>query len=46
MAARLTAYVVAFNTDASSKSRAKARMTRDVDDAVRDRLLKEIGARR
>jgi CubicO group peptidase (beta-lactamase class C family) len=41
-----TAYVVAFNTDASSKSRAKARMTRDVDDAVRDRLLKEIGARR
>ena len=41
-----TAYVVAFNTDASSKSRAKPRITRDVDDAVRDRLLEDLTARR
>ena len=41
-----SAYVVAFNTDASSKSRGKPRITRDVDDAVRDRLLEEIGAKR
>jgi CubicO group peptidase (beta-lactamase class C family) len=39
------AYVIAFNTDASSKSRARPRMTRDVDDAVRDRLLEELTAR-
>jgi hypothetical protein len=41
-----SAYVVAFNTDASSKARGKPRITRDVDDAVRDRLLEEIGAKR
>jgi hypothetical protein len=41
-----TAYAVAFNTDASSKSRGKPRITRDVDDAVRDRLLEEIAAKR
>ncbi len=41
-----SAYVVAFNTDASSKSRGKPRITRDVDDAVRDRLLEDIAAKR
>jgi CubicO group peptidase (beta-lactamase class C family) len=41
-----SAYVVAFNTDASSKSRGKPRITRDVDDAVRDRLLEELGGKR
>ena len=35
-------YVVAFNTDVSSKARSKPRVTRDVDDAVRDRLLGEL----
>src|SRR5687767_5891316 len=30
-------YVVAFNTDVSSASRGKPRITRDTDDAVRDR---------
>ena len=41
-----SAYVVAFNTDASSKSRGRPRITRDVDDAVRDRLLEDIAAKR
>ena len=41
-----SAYVVAFNTDASSKSKGKPRITRDVDDAVRDRLLEDIAAKR
>jgi CubicO group peptidase (beta-lactamase class C family) len=41
-----SAYVVAFNTDASSKSRGRPRMTRDVDDAVRDQVLEQIGAKR
>ena len=41
-----SAYVVAFNTDVSSASRGKPRITRDVDDAVRDRLLAEIVAKR
>ena len=41
-----TAYVVAFNTDVSSASRGKPRMTRDVDDAVRDRLIEELEQRR
>ena len=41
-----SAYVVAFNTDASSKSKGKPRITRDVDDAVRDRVLEEIAAKR
>jgi len=41
-----SAYVVAFNTDASSKSKGKPRITRDVDDAVRDRVLAEIVAKR
>ena len=41
-----SAYVVAFNTDASSKSRGKPRITRDVDDAVRDRVMDEITAKR
>ena len=40
------AYVVAFNTDAASVSRSKPRITRDVDDAVRDRLLEELTAKR
>ena len=39
------AYVIAFNTDASSKSRARPRMTRDVDDAVRDQVLEELTTR-
>jgi CubicO group peptidase (beta-lactamase class C family) len=37
-----SAYVVAFNTDVSSKSRGKTRITRDVDDAVRDRILETM----
>ena len=41
-----TAYAVAFNTDASSKSRGRPRITRDVDDAVRDRLLEELVRKR
>ena len=41
-----SAYVVAFNTDASSKSKGKPRITRDVDDAVRERVLDEIVAKR
>ena len=41
-----SAYVVAFNTDASSKSKGKPRITRDVDDAVRDRVMEEIVAKR
>ena len=41
-----SAYVVAFNTDASSKSKGKPRITRDVDDAVRDRVMDEIAAKR
>jgi len=40
------AYVVAFNTDASSKSNSKPRITRDVDDAVRDRVMAESVAKR
>jgi CubicO group peptidase (beta-lactamase class C family) len=40
------AYVVAFNTDVSSASRGKPRITRDVDDAVRERLLAEIVVKR
>jgi CubicO group peptidase (beta-lactamase class C family) len=39
------AYVIAFNTDVSSKSRTKPRITRDVDDAVRDRMLDEIATK-
>lgn len=35
-------YVVAFNTDVSSKARSRPGVTRDVDDAVRDRLLVEL----
>jgi CubicO group peptidase (beta-lactamase class C family) len=41
-----SAYVVAFNTDASSASRGRPRITRDVDDAVRERLLEELTAKR
>ena len=40
-----TAYVVAFNTDVSSESRSRPRITRDVDDAVRDRLLETLAAK-
>ena len=39
------AYVVAFNTDVSSKARSKPGITRDVDDAVRDRLLMDLTAK-
>jgi CubicO group peptidase (beta-lactamase class C family) len=41
-----SAYVVAFNTDASSKSKGKPRITRDVDDVVRDRVLQESVGKR
>jgi CubicO group peptidase (beta-lactamase class C family) len=41
-----SAYVVAFNTDVSSKSKGRPRITRDVDDAVRDRVMDEIAAKR
>jgi CubicO group peptidase (beta-lactamase class C family) len=37
-----SAYVVAFNTDAASASRNRPRITRDVDEALRDRLLEEL----
>ena len=40
-----SAYVVAFNTDASSKSKGKPRITRDVDDAVRDRVIEIVSKR-
>ena len=40
-----SAYVVAFNTDASSKSRGKPRITRDVDDTVRDRVVEIVSKR-
>lgn len=40
-----TAYVIAFNTDVSSQSRSRPRITRDVDDAVRDRLLETLAAK-
>jgi hypothetical protein len=41
-----TAYVIAFNTDVSSASRSKPSITRDVDDAVRDRVLEELSRKR
>lgn len=41
-----SAFVVAFNTDASSASRNRTRITRDVDDAVRDRFVEALGAGR
>ena len=40
-----TAYVIAFNTDVSSQSRSRPRLTRDVDDAVRDRVLETLAAK-
>ena len=41
-----SAYVIAFNTDVSSKARGKPRITRDLDDAVRDRVVDEIAGKR
>ena len=41
-----TAYVIAFNTDATSKSRNRSRITRDVDDAVRDRVVEVLTSSR
>jgi CubicO group peptidase (beta-lactamase class C family) len=38
-------YVVAFNTDVSSTKRSRPRITRDVDDAVRDRVLETLVAK-
>lgn len=35
-----TGYLVAFNTDASSKAAGRPQITRDVDNAVRDHLVK------
>jgi CubicO group peptidase (beta-lactamase class C family) len=40
-----TAYMIAFNTDVSSQSRSRPRITRDVDDAVRDRVLETLAAK-
>lgn len=37
-----TAYIVGFNTDVSSKARSKT--TRDVDGAIRDRLIRDVFA--
>jgi CubicO group peptidase (beta-lactamase class C family) len=36
-----TAYIVAFNTDVSSKSKGDRSITREVDDAIRDRLIRD-----
>lgn len=36
------AYIVAFNTDVSSKAKGKPSITREVDDLIRDRLIREI----
>ena len=41
-----SAYIVSFNTDASSASSKRPRITRDVDDAVRDRFVEALGATR
>jgi CubicO group peptidase (beta-lactamase class C family) len=38
-------YVVAFNTEVSSTKRSRPRITRDVDDAVRDRVLEALVAK-
>jgi hypothetical protein len=35
-----TGYVVAFNTDVSSKGQGRAEVTREVDHAVRDHLVR------
>lgn len=37
-----TAYIVGFNTDASSKVRGKPAITRDVDGAIRDLVIREV----
>jgi CubicO group peptidase (beta-lactamase class C family) len=37
-----TAYIVGFNTDVSSKAKGKSEITRDVDDAIRDRLIRDV----
>lgn len=39
-----TAYIVGFNTDVSSKDESKP-STRDVDDAVRDRIIRDVLSR-
>lgn len=37
-----TAYIVAFNTDASSKAKARPAITREVDGAIRDLVVREV----
>jgi CubicO group peptidase (beta-lactamase class C family) len=37
-----TAYIVGFNTDVSSKAKGKPEITRDVDNAIRDRIIRDI----
>ena len=37
-----TAYIVSFNTEVSSKATGKPEMTRDVDNAIRDRLIQDV----
>ena len=37
-----TAYIVAFNTEVSSKSRNRPEITREVDNAIRDRLIRDV----
>ena len=38
-------YVIAFSTDVSSQARSRPRITRDVDDAVRERVLETLAAK-
>jgi len=38
-------YVIAFSTDVSSQSRSRPWITRDVDDAVRHRVLETLAAK-
>jgi CubicO group peptidase (beta-lactamase class C family) len=37
-----TAYIVAFNTDVSSKARSRSEITREVDNAIRERLILDV----
>lgn len=40
-----TAYIVGFNTDVSSTAKGERSITRDVDDAVRDRWVRDFAGR-
>lgn len=37
-----TAYIVGFNTEVSSKAKGQPEITRDVDNAIRDRLIRDV----